>query len=38
LAQSKPEYEVMAKIASEAQVSMDELNNEIVGQLMIKTK
>ena len=32
LAQSKPGYEVMAKIFSEAQVSMDELNNEIVGQ------
>lgn len=38
LAQSKPEYEVMAKIASEAQVSMDELNNKIIGQLMIKPK
>lgn len=38
LAQSKPEYEVMEKIASEAQVSMDELNNESVGQLMIKPK
>ena len=38
LAQSKPEYEVMAKIASEAQVSMDELNNESVSQLMIKPK
>ena len=30
LAQSKPGYEVMEKIASEAQVSMDELNNENV--------
>ena len=38
LAQSKPEYEVMAKIASETQVSMNELNNKIIGQLMIKPK
>ncbi len=38
LAQSKPEYEVMDKIASEAQVSMDELNNESVGPLMIEPK
>jgi len=36
LIQSKPEYEVTAKIASIGQVSMDELHNEIVEQLKLK--
>jgi pyridinium-3,5-bisthiocarboxylic acid mononucleotide nickel chelatase len=38
LLQSKPEYEVTAKIASTGQVSMDELHNEIVEQLKLKNR
>ena len=35
LIQSKPEYEVTAKIASTGQVSMDELDSEIVDRLKL---
>lgn len=38
LLQSKPEYEVTAKIASTGQVSMDELHNEIVAQLRLNNR
>jgi hypothetical protein len=38
LIQSKPEYEVMAKITTESRVSMDELHNEIAEQLKLKNR